>query len=195
MRALWFLVALVACEGVDDEPLAFDSAVDTGAPVLEARALGGQGPGLVTTVRQPLSTFPLDGHYDYDGIVPDEPVDRPFALQTQLTHGRTWRLDVGLRAGELARQAENVGVSVAFNPQAVRRYQLRGALGSGHGIEPERILGLPVGSVRGATFDLVPVPPNVQGRSHPKFLGTVTVSWTEGGVELEERVVLEAPTR
>ena len=193
MRALWMLAALVACEGVEDDSAPFDSAIDTGAPVLDARAMGGQSPGLVSAVRQPLSTFPLDGSVDYEDIAPPEPVDRPFALQTQLTHGKVWQLDVGIRSGALAYDTENVGVQLAFNPQAVRRYQLRGARGTGFGIEPERILTLPPGSVRGATFDLVPVPQNVTGRGHPSFLGTVTLSWMQDGVELEERVVLEAP--
>jgi hypothetical protein len=193
MRALWMLIALVACEGVDDEPAAFDSAIDTGAPVLEARAMGGQAPGLVNTTRQPLSTFPLDGSLVYEGIVPAEPLDRPFAVQTQLTHGKVWQLDVGIRAGALALDAENVGVQLAFNPQAVRRYQLRGATGTGFGIEPERILTVPPGSVRGATFDLLPAPRDAAGRAPSRFLGTVTLSWTEDGVEQEERVVLEAP--
>ncbi len=194
MRALWVLMAMVVgCDAADDAALDVDTALDTGTPAIEARALGGQSPGLVSTMRQPISTFPLDGSVPYEGIVPAEPFEAPFALQTQLIYGNVWRLDVGIRAGALAMDAENIGVQVAFNPQAVRRYQLRGARNTGFGIEPERILHLPEGSIRGATFDLLPVPANVQGRSHPGFLGTVTLSWTQDGLEQEEVVVLEAP--
>jgi hypothetical protein len=196
MRGVWTLLAiLVGCEpGVDDLLDTASQTGDTGVFEVEARATGGQAPGLARTAEQPLSTFSLDGRNLYDGIAPPIPTDRAFALETQLTHGNVWRLDVGIRAGALARNARNVGVQLAFNPQAVRRYELRGATGSGYGIEPERIMALEPGALRGATFDLEPLRKTAGAATlHRGFLGTVTISWTEGGHSHQEVVVLEAP--
>lgn len=193
MRALWALTALmIGCEPAFEVDA--DTAFDTGGFTLEQRATGGQAPGAAVTAEQPLSTFPLDGAMPYEGIEPPIPTGVPFAVQTRLVHGDTWRLDVGIRAGLAAAQARDIGVRLAFNPQAVSRYQLRGALGTGYGIEVQRVPSLAPGSLRGATFDLEPAGRHTGAQpTHRGFLGTVTLSWTENGLPHEEIVVLGAP--
>lgn len=201
IRGLWLaLLVAVGCEP-DDAGVADTAApLDTGAAELAPRALGGQAPGVVTTLDQPLSTFPLDGSLPYDGPLPEPPGQgRRFAVETRFGGAQpSWRLDVGLAAGPEAAHVRDVGVRLAFNPHAVRRYRLQGATGTGHGIEIQRVPELVPGTRVGATFDLWPTSPTgADGAPRPfrGFLGTLTVSWTEDGAPHEQVIVLEREER
>lgn len=189
MRAL--LLALAVTVGCHPGPEALDSADDTGGPLIARHALGGERPGFVATADDPLSTFPLDGSQPYEGEVPTPPAER-FAVQTRLRplgdHDLT--LDIGLAAGPLAPRARDIGVRLAFNPLAVERYRLVGAKGTGTGTELQRIPSLAPGATAGAHYELLTRP--AQG-PQARFLGTLTLTWTEEGTPQQRVVVLDRP--
>jgi len=186
----------IACHPGEEEV----ASGDTGGvgEVVAEHALGGEGPGFATTRNDPLSTFPLDGSQPYGGPLPDDGGAHRFTVQTWLTEVSPdhYRLDVGLRAGAQSAKARDVGVRLALNPQAVRKFRLRDAKGSGRGTEVERVPLMAPGTAAGATYDLVTRPSHPLGTGVPQrtnFFGTVTVSWTEAGAEEQRILILERP--
>jgi hypothetical protein len=185
------LLALAVAVGCHPADAIDDSADDTGHVPLADYALGGQRPGFVDAADDPLSTFPLDGTQPYEGELPEAPPSR-FAVRTQVLPigADRWRVDVGVTAGAQSAVASDIGVRLAFNPLAVERYRLVDALGSGRGIAEQRVDRLLPGASAGATYELLTHP---TARRHGRFLGTVTLSWTEAGSAQQRVMVLERP--
>lgn len=190
MRAL--LLALAVTVGCHPESERHDSADDTGGPVIVQHALGGERPGFVETATDPLSTFPLDGTQPYRGPLPERPAER-IALQTWFEPLGPDRLalDIGLRAGPRADRVRDLGVRLAFNPLAVRRYRLVDARGTGNGTELQRLPVLRADDAAGARYELLTRP---AGGPQGNFLGTLTLTWTEGGEPQQRVMILDRPT-
>jgi len=188
-------IMAVACDPAVEE---LATSGDTGGVEVADHALGGERPGYVDTHVDPLSTFPLDGSQPYQGPLPADDVPQRFAVHSQLLQVAPdhLQLDVGLRAGPDAVRARDIGVRLALNPQAVRRFRLRDAQGTGRGTVVQRIESLAPGDAAGATWDLLLQAPGREVRGVPnrtRFLGTVTLSWTEAGAEQQRVMVIERP--